>query len=191
MNLPGCQLLLAGALAGCRCSAPGGSPYAMTGQSILRMASAYESDGGTFLAGGDAVNALAAFAYGLGWLHFGCAAGLLAAGNTGCLFDGTFEPLPASEQEKRDEKTARYARLLETALASVTPSPDPSTPAYALAGQVRFTANLYLHQGKRFASAGRTEEALACFSYGHGWLDAGVQAGLFAIIAHREIFTVD
>ena len=39
-------------------------------------------------------------------------------------------------------------------------------------------------------AAGQKEDALACFSYGHGWLDAGVQAGLFAVIANRDIFTV-
>jgi|WetSurMetagenome_2_1015567.scaffolds.fasta_scaffold193416_2 uncharacterized protein len=191
MNLRESQHLLAAALAGCRCSAPSGSPYGNTGQSLLRMAAAYESDGRTFIADGDPVNALAASAYGLGWLHFGCAAGLLATGTTGCLFDGPFEPVPASQQEKRNEKTGRYARLLATALASVTPAPDPSTPAHALAGQVMFIANLYLQQGERFASGGRTEDALACYSYGHGWLDAGVQAGLFSIHANRGIFTVD
>jgi hypothetical protein len=143
--------------------------------------------------GEDSVNALAAFAYGLGWLHFGHASGLLAAGQArpGCLFDGPFDPVPVSQQEKRDEKSGRYARLLATALASVTPSPDPSTPAHALAVKVRFIADLYLQQGNRHLSNGLNEDALACFSYGHGWLDAGVQAGLFSIHANRGIFTVD
>jgi uncharacterized protein len=191
MNLPACQLLLDKALAGSRCTAPEGAPYGLIGQSILQMAAAYESDGRTFIAGGDPVNALAAFAYGLGWLHFGCASGLLATSVSGCLFDGAFDPVPESQQEKRDEKSGRYARLLATALTSVTLAPDPSTPAHALAGKVRVIADLYLQQGNRCLADGRTEGALACFSYGHGWLDAGVQAGLFTIHANRGIFTVD
>ena len=34
------------------------------------------------------------------------------------------------------------------------------------------------------------EDALASFSYGHGWLDAGVTAGFFHILAERDLFTV-
>lgn len=188
-----CQALLAAALAGTGCSAPEGSPCGRTGQSVLRMAIAYESDGRTFMAAGDPVNALAAFLYGLGWLHCGCASGLLLASDPlpGCPFAGTFEAVPASQHAKLDEKTGRYARLLGTAIDSVAPAPDPGTPGHAFAVQVRFIAALYLIRGNRQAAAGSCEEALACFSYGHGWLDAGVQQGLFSILAHREIFTVD
>ena len=188
-----CQALLAATLAGTGCSAPGGSPCWRTGQSVLRMAAAYESDGRTFTAAGDPVNALAAFLYGLGWLHCGGASGVLvtAGDHPGCPFAGTFEPVPAPEQAKLEEKSGRYARLLDTAIASVTPAPDRGTPAHAFAEQVRFIATMYLIQGKRQAAARNREEALACFSYGHGWLDAGVEAGLFSILAHREIFTVD
>ncbi|WP_243670629.1 DUF357 domain-containing protein, partial [Methanoculleus chikugoensis] len=41
------------------------------------MAIAYHSDGFAFLRAGDRVNALAAFAYGLGWLDAGSHLGLL------------------------------------------------------------------------------------------------------------------
>jgi hypothetical protein len=193
MMLKECQALLAATLAGTRCSAQEGSPCGRTAQSILRMAAAYESDGRTFVAAGDPVNALAAFLYGLGWLHCGSASGLLVsvAKNRGCPFAGMFEPVPASQHGKLSEKAGRYARLLDTAIASVAPAPDRNTPAYAFSGQVRFIASLYLLRGNQLAAAGKREDALACFSYGHGWLDAGVQQGLFVILAHREIFTVD
>jgi hypothetical protein len=193
MNIPQCQVLLAATLADARCSAPDESPYGRTGQSVLRMASAYESDGKTFMAGGDLINALAAFLYGLGWLHCGVASGLLVTTGvrSACPFGGRFDPVPAAQYVKLDEKTGRYARLLDTAIALVTPVPDPGTPAYAFAVQVRFIAGLYMLHGKQQASAGRPEEALACFSYGHGWLDAGVETGLFSILANRQIFTVD
>ncbi len=145
MNLPQCQALLATTLADARCSNPEKSPYGRTGQSVLRMASAYESDGKTFMAGGDPVDALAAFLYSFGWLHCGIASGLLvtAGGRTECPFGGGFEPVPAAQYAKLDEKTGRYSRLLETAIASVDPAPDPGTPSHAFAVQVRFIAGVY------------------------------------------------
>ncbi|MCK9630489.1 MAG: DUF357 domain-containing protein [Methanoregula sp.] len=193
MNLHECQALLAGSLAGTRCNALEGSPLWHTGQSVLRMASAYESDGRTFMTGEDPVNAMAAFLYGLGWLHCGIASGLLVrqeARNI-CPFTGTFERVPVDQSAKLDEKTGRYAHLLTTAIDSVSTAPYRGTPAHAFAVQVTFIAGVYLARGNRVASDGSLEEALACFSYGHGWIDAGVQAGLFSIHAHHEIFTVD
>jgi hypothetical protein len=158
------------------------------------MARAYESDGTSFLAGEDPVNALAAFLYAFGWLHCGTASGLLGAQegkSLPCPFTGTFDPVPASQSGKRDEKTSRYARLLETALASVSPAPDPATPLHAFAREIQFIGNIYLYRGRYLAAELHNEDALACFSYGHGWLDTGVQAGLFTIHANRAIFTVD
>jgi uncharacterized protein len=193
MNLPQCQALLASTLADARGSTPGESPYGRTGRSVLRMASAYESDGRTFMAAGDPVNALAAFLYAFGWLHCGIASGLLVTtgGRPGCPFGGEFEPVPAAQYGKLDEKTGRYSRLLGTAITSVFPAPDPGTHACAFAEQVRFIAGVYLLRGGRQVSAGKPECALACFSYGHGWLDAGVTSGLFSILSHRDIFTVE
>ena len=193
MNLQECHALLAKTLARTTCSAPEESPNGRTARSVIQMASAYESDGKTFFSRGDPVNALAAFLYGLGWLHCGIASGLLTArgGRAACPFTGSYNQIMASQQEKLDEKTSRYAHLLTTAIASVSPAPAAGTPSHAFALQVSFIAGLYLQQGNHQASEGRLEEGLACFSYGHGWLDAGVQSGLFAINAHREIFTVD
>jgi len=191
--IDGCRDLLATALARTACTAPDGSPQARTGQSVLRMASAYESDGRTFQKNGDPVNALAAFLYGLGWIHCGSAYGLIVIpnGRPECPFATPAERVPASQYLKLDEKTGRYAYLLSTAIASVTPFPAPGTPAHTFALQVLFIAGVYLQRGNREAGEGRLEEGLSCFSYGHGWLDAGVECGLFAIHAHREIFTVD
>ncbi|MDD3934263.1 MAG: DUF357 domain-containing protein, partial [Methanoculleus sp.] len=44
---------------------------------VFEMAAAYQSDGTAFLRTGDRVNALAGFAYGLGWLDAGSRLGLL------------------------------------------------------------------------------------------------------------------
>ena len=185
--------LLATALAQTTCCAVEGSPQRRIGQSILRMASAYENDGGTFLSQNDPVNALAAFLYGLGWIHCGTASGLLVSPRPGrtCPFAGPSERIAAPHIQKLDEKTRRYARLLTTAIDSVSPAPAPGTPAHDFARQVLFIAGIYLQRGTREVTGGRAEDGLSCFSYGHGWLDAGVESGLFTIHAHREIFTVD
>jgi hypothetical protein len=156
------------------------------------MAAAYESDGRTFLSADDPVNALAAFFYGLGWVHCGTALGILAGPDLppACPFAGTWEEIPARHREKLEEKAGRYSRLLATALESVSPAPESGTPAHAAALMVRFIAERYRDQGSRSVGGSRREEGLACFSYGHGWLDAGVEAGLFSVHANRGIFTL-
>jgi len=99
--------------------------------------------------------------------------------------------LSRNVSDKLHEKSSRYERLLTTASASVTCAPDPSTPAYLLATRTIQVAITSARQGRWYREVMREEDALAHFSYGHGWLDAGVRAGLFTIHANREIFTVD
>jgi len=193
MKIQECQALLTKSLGDTVCFPPERSPYGITGTSILRMARSYESDGKSFLAGEDPVNALAAFLYAFGWLHCGAASGLIGVQGDrylSCPFTGTFDPVPASQIVKRDEKTSRYARLLDTALTSVSPAPDPATPLHLFARDILFISTIYLHRGRHLAAERHNEDALACFSYGHGWLDAAVRSGLFRITRDRAIFTV-
>jgi hypothetical protein len=192
MRLQECQYLLADSLAHARSIAPASTPLGQTAALILTMVSAYESDGRAFFARGDPVNSLGAYWYGFGWLHGGIAMGLLTTGNRtpGCPFISAIDPLPAIHREKIEEKTHRYHRLLDVAISSVSAAPDPSTPAYQFAAQVLCIAGAYRERGRQRMTGGYTEDALACFSYGHGWLDTGVQAGLFAVLANRDIFTV-
>jgi uncharacterized protein len=190
MNIPECQHILAGSLAQARSTVPDETPLGQAAAAVLTMASAYESDGRAFFSQGDQVNALAAYWYGFGWLHGGIALGLLTTGAPGCPFTSAIDAIPATHREKRDEKTTRYLRLLDTAIRSVSCAPDPSTPACRFAEHVLCIAGAYRERGRLRMAAGQAEDALACFSYGHGWLDAGVQAGLFVILANREIFTV-
>jgi hypothetical protein len=49
---------------------------------------------------------------------------------------------------------------------------------------------VHADQARVYQSCGRTEDALAFASYGHGWLDAAVRAGLLKIISNRELFTI-
>ncbi|MFA4875968.1 MAG: DUF357 domain-containing protein [Methanoregula sp.] len=192
MKIAQCQEALAGAIPQCTISPPPETPLGHTGASILLMVRSYESDGRRFYLLGDLVNALASYWYAMGWLHFGIAYGLLTFGGKTipCPFDGPVDPLPEDLQDKLNEKTERYARLLDTACSSVLCAPDVSTPGYAFAERVRCISAVYAGFGNQERNKKRAEQALACYSYGHGWMDAGVVAGLFSITANRDIFTV-
>ena len=190
MKILECQHLLTESRLQARSNVPEITFLGQTAISILTMVSAYESDGKTFFAAGDPVNALAAYWYGFGWLHGGIAMGLISTGTARCPFTSAVESLPDIHREKRDEKTTRYERLLDTAIRSVSPAPDPSAPAGRFAMLVLCIAKAYHARGQQRMTGDHAEDALACFSYGHGWLDAGVQAGLFTVLANREIFTV-
>ncbi|MDD1680870.1 MAG: DUF357 domain-containing protein [Methanoregula sp.] len=171
--------------------APEETPLHRSAEAVLGMARAYESDGRTFLESGDPVNALASGWYGSGWLHFGITYGLLETGlPVGCPFLSPCESLSSTFTEKLEEKTRRYQRLLDTARQSVECAGEPATVTNGFSEKVLLIAVLYAAQGARYMRDGTCEDALACFSYGHGWLDAGVTAGLFTITDHHDLFTV-
>ena len=137
------------------------------------------------------MNALASAWYGSGWLHFGITYGLIEVIlPAGCPFSLPCETLPPSCAEKLDEKARRYGRLLDTARGSVECAGDPATACYRFSENVLLIASVYADQGHRYLTEKRNEDALACFSYGHGWLDAGVTSGLFRITASNHLFTV-
>jgi uncharacterized protein len=192
MKIAECQEGLAAALAHTRSAAHPHTPLERQAFAVIEMAQAYRDDGATFYNKGDLVNALAAFWYGTGWLHFGISSGLLISDNQTpfCPFAGFSETLPMPLAEKLREKTLRYDHLLNTARSSVECSSETATISSNFAGNVLFITAQYAAQGASYRKAGAYEDALACFSYGHGWLDAGVTCGYFRILAHRDIFTV-
>lgn len=158
---------------------------------IRQMASAYESDGLLFLASGDEVNALASFWYAFGWLHFGYAYGLITGPQPRiCPAPGSGDRFLPASRVALEEKTLRYMRLLNTARISIVCSPERETGAGEFAERVLFIAGIFGQQGERYLISGREEDALACFSYGHGWLDAAVTSGLFRIVAEHDLFTI-
>lgn len=159
-------------------------------QDNLGMAAAYLQDGDSFLRSDDTVNALAAFCYGLGWLHCGAACGLFTLQAVSCPFREPLEPLRKFESEKLAEKTARYGRLLSTARGAIRPAAETGTVPFNAAQRLFCTMSAYAGQGNRYLASGSPEDALACFSYGHGWLDAAVRSGFFSVQSHREIFTL-
>jgi|GEM_PF-246412 len=71
-----------------------------------------------------------------------------------------------------ENKVAQYEAMLRTALAFTE----------VVAGQ-RYSndfilmARSYCEDGAYFKASGDLVNALVCFSYGHGWLDAGVRVG--------------
>jgi len=191
MKIAECEGLFTAMLSVTWIPAPEDTPVNTIAASVLEMAHAYKSDGIMFLVSGDSVNALAGFYYGFGWLHFGIASGLLAiADAAACPFTGPPEILPPPFRAKLEEKSHRYGRLLDIARSSVEYAPDPATTSYNFAVRILFTAGVYARQGEQLLKSGAYEGSLACFSYGHGWLDAGVSVGLFRITSNRDIFCV-
>ena len=87
------------------------------------------------------------------------------------------------------EKTDRYEGMLADALAAAEPRPPAGTPLADAAADVTEMATSYLDDGRHFRADGDLVNALASYSYGYGWLDAGVRMGLFAVPEGTELFT--
>jgi len=87
------------------------------------------------------------------------------------------------------EKTDRYERLLDEALEAATVTAPPDTPLGEAAADCEEMARAYLDDGRHFRAEGDPVNALAAFSYGHAWLDAGARIGLFDIPVEGELFT--
>ncbi len=191
MRTEDCLDLLGTVLGATSVAVPEKSGLARSAASVLVMAQAYESDGRVFSASDDRVNALASAWYGFGWLHFGMGYGLLKGSTSGgCPFSSRCVPLPPQFREQLREKAGRYQHLLDTARHAVQPAPEAGTAAGDFADRVLLIISAYSGSGNLCQATGAPEDALARFSYAHGWLDAGVTAGLFVITGHRDLFTV-
>ncbi|WP_247729331.1 DUF357 domain-containing protein [Halovivax limisalsi] len=88
------------------------------------------------------------------------------------------------------EKTDRYEGLLAEALEAATTAPPADTPMADAADECREMAASYLEDGRHFRDDGDLVNALASFSYGHAWLDAGARIGLFEVPTEGHLFTV-
>ena len=89
-----------------------------------------------------------------------------------------------------DEKTDRYEGLLAEALEAATVCPPEGTPMGEAAAEYREMAESYLEDGRHFRADDDPVNALAAFSYGHAWLDAGARLGLFDVPDGGHLFTV-
>ncbi len=166
---------------------PNNTVLGQTADEIAEMVSCYASDGRVFFKKGGLVNAAASFAYGYGWLDAGRYLGYLAGSPSAP--PGIDDCLPESLAEHLNEKTYRYQRMLTNALDGVFPAPDPETAMYAAASTILAKARSYLIEGST-SLPDDLINALVLFSYGYGWLDCGVRAGLFSIHGDRHLFTI-
>ncbi|MFC5973170.1 DUF357 domain-containing protein [Halomarina salina] len=88
------------------------------------------------------------------------------------------------------EKTDRYERLLSEALDAATVAPPEGSPLYDAAMECEEMASSYLADGRHFREEDDWVNALASFSYGHAWLDAGARIGVFDVPEEGHLFTV-
>lgn len=88
-----------------------------------------------------------------------------------------------------ETKTDRYETMLSDALDAVEIEPDPGTERYESAEECREMAASYLADGRHFRAEKDPVNALAAFSYGHGWLDAGVRFGVLSPQTDEHLFT--
>jgi hypothetical protein len=88
------------------------------------------------------------------------------------------------------EKTDRYEGMLAEALSLAEVAVPAGTPLADAAAECLEMAESYLEDGRHFRASDDLVNALASFSYGYGWLDAGVRMGLFAVPAETELFTI-
>jgi hypothetical protein len=88
------------------------------------------------------------------------------------------------------EKTDRYEDLLAQALDAAELAAPPDSPLGEAAAECEEMARSYLEDGRHFRADDDPVNALAAFSYGHAWLDAGARIGLFDVPEEGHLFTV-
>jgi hypothetical protein len=87
------------------------------------------------------------------------------------------------------EKTDRYESLLAEAVDVATVADDLPAEQADAAEQCLEMAASYLRDGRHFRETGNLPDALAAFSYGHGWLDAGARIGVLDVPSEGHLFT--
>ncbi|SDF77727.1 DUF357 domain-containing protein [Halorientalis regularis] len=88
------------------------------------------------------------------------------------------------------EKTDRYEDLLAEALDAAEVAVPPDSPLGDAAAECEEMARSYLEDGRHFRADDDPVNALAAFSYGHAWLDAGARIGLFDVPDEGHLFTI-
>lgn len=88
------------------------------------------------------------------------------------------------------EKTDRYEHLLSEALAAATVAAPDESPLGEAGDDCLEMARSYLEDGRHFRQQDDLVNALAAFSYGHAWLDAGARVGVLDVPREGHLFTV-
>jgi uncharacterized protein len=170
--------------------APRQTLIGLAGGEILGMARCYLSDGSRFIDRNDPVNAVASFAYAAGWLDAGTYLGIFTSNPLCRNLLSKKRSIPGDYTDHLTEKTYRYQRLLNSALSSSEPGSEKGIRWYEGGENVIMVAAAYLAGGGMFIQTGQYEDALCCFSYGHGWLDTGIRVGLIRITGNRDVFAI-
>jgi hypothetical protein len=160
------------------------------GEEVMEMARAYCRDAGTFSRDSDQVNELAACWYALAWLDCGECLGIVTTVFPGREWPPVSPGIAPGGGGRLEEKTFRYRRLLTEACISLERAGEEETVPGEAADRILEVGRVFLAWGGEFIRTGQLDSALACFSYGHGWLDCGVRTGIFRITGTRELFTV-
>ena len=189
MTLHRCRKILEDRLTAQGLIPPEGTILRSCARETAGMVSAYYHDGLEFLSRGDRTDALASFSYALGWMDAGICLGLLSSKDCGIPI--CTAPVHSSDERGTlREKTSRYHALLSRALGSLEPAPEPDTCLCTGGARIIFIGEVFLARGAEREAKGDDEAALAAYSYGFGWLDAGIRTGLFRVRMNREIFTI-
>jgi hypothetical protein len=165
------------------------TPLGETTAEILEMVRCYANDGMMLYCQGDLVNAVASFAYGYGWLDAGVYLGYVGWQRVATL-PVISEYIPEALFDHLTEKTNRYQRMLSAAIEMVVILPDAETRMFRAAQNIRTIVAAKLTSGNDLLFSKNLINALVSFSYGYGWLDAGVRVGLFGIIGDRHLFAI-
>ncbi len=88
-----------------------------------------------------------------------------------------------------EEKAKRYEDLLRRALSAFEVAPAENSHLRKVSDDFSVMARSYYDDGLMFMKEGDLVNALACFSYGHAWLDAGVKLGVFKV-TDENLFTI-
>jgi hypothetical protein len=87
------------------------------------------------------------------------------------------------------EKVKRYEDMLKRALQKAKYFPTPNSHMNNIAKDYYTMAEAYYKDGVYFRNKGDPVNALASFSYGHAWLDAGTKLGIF-VVDDETLFTI-
>jgi hypothetical protein len=89
-----------------------------------------------------------------------------------------------------EPKTEQYETLLSEALDAAEIAPPAETPLADAATDCAEMARSYLEDGRHFKEQDDLVNALAAFSYGHAWLDAGARIGILDVPREGHLFTI-
>lgn len=166
----------------------GRTAFSGCAKEVLGMMDAYRRDGDAFRERGDIPNALASFAYALGWSDAATCLGLIITPRTGFPLAGAEPAHTGKDGVRFYEKTRKYDRHLGTAMAHLGPAAEEGSCLHRSAVRFLLVARVFHDHGHQCQQNGDLPGALASYSYGSGWLDTGVRIGLFRISGRRELF---